>query len=168
MDAKPEAGNGKLPSVEVSWTGAGVRFAGVTPAGHRVVVDEPEPLGTDQGARPTELLLVAAASCSGISAISLLKKMRQPVAGLRVVAFGERQPDWPKAFTSITLAFTVDLNGEGDAALIGKAVRLAVDRYCPVSATIQLGEGGCEVRHEVTIHRKSDQALSEQPVRESG
>lgn len=100
---------------------------------------------------PAELLLGALATCSGISALSLLWKMRQPVKGLVIRAQGRRQDDWPRAFTAINLAFEISGDGPFDRALVEKAVHLAHSRYCPVSGTIQLGGNGCTVDASVSI-----------------
>ncbi|HEY0493562.1 MAG TPA: OsmC family protein [Candidatus Dormibacteraeota bacterium] len=137
--------------VTASWSGENVRFEVKGPRGERVTVDEPAPLGDDRGMDPAELLLGALATCSGISALALLQKMRQPVRGLKIRAQGKRQDHWPKAFTEIHLAFDVSGDGPFDPALVAKAVNLAHSRYCPVSGTIQLGQNGCTVDAAVTI-----------------
>jgi putative redox protein len=139
------------PVVTASWLGDKVRFEVTGPRGHQVPVDEPAPLGDDQGMDPAELLLGALATCSGISALSLLQKMRQPVRSLKVKAQGHRQDDWPKAFTDIHLAFEVSGEGPFDRALVEKAIHLAHSHYCPVSGTIQLGKDGCKVAATVQI-----------------
>ena len=73
---------------EVAWTGPDTGFVAGLPGGHEIDIDEPAPVGQNQGPRPTDLLLASAASCSGISAVSLFKKMRQPVIGLNIRASG--------------------------------------------------------------------------------
>ena len=139
------------PVVIASWSKEKVRFEVSGPRGHRVTVDEPPPPGTDRGMDPAEVLLAALATCSGISALSLLQKMRQPVQGLEIRAHGKRQDEWPKAFTQIHLEFVVSGDGGFDRALVEKAVDLAHRRYCPVSGTIQLGKGGCTIDATVSI-----------------
>jgi putative redox protein len=139
------------PVISACWSKEKVRFEVTGPRGHQVTVDELAPLGEDQGMDPAELLLGALATCSGISALSLLQKMRQPVKSLEVNAQGHRQDDWPKAFTEIHLAFTVGGDGPFDKALVEKAIKLAHSRYCPVSGTIRLGKDGCTVDATVNI-----------------
>jgi len=128
-----------------------VAFKSELPGGHDLQIDEPEPHGANLGPSPTDLLLAALAACSGISVIALVRKMRQPVLGLEIKATGERQEDWPKAFTKIHLDFQFTVEASAERAQMEKAVTLAVTRYCPVSATLQLGVGGCEVKHEVSL-----------------
>jgi len=137
----------------VRWSGEDSWFVAGLPSGNEIEIDEPEPVGRNHGPRPTDLLLAAAASCSAISAVALFRKMRQPVTGLAVHATGTRQPDWPKAYTSIKLDFDVRVNGEASQELINKAVSLAVKKYCPVSATIEMGEGAPTIDFEVRISR---------------
>jgi len=139
------------PIVTTRWAGKGVRFDTTGPRGQVLIIDEPKPLGDDAGMDPAELLLGTLSACSGISALSLLHKMRQPVRTLEIRAQGKRQDDWPKAFTEIHLAFTVGGDGPFDQALVEKAIHLAHSRYCPVSGTIQLGQNGCRIDATVTI-----------------
>lgn len=139
----------------VRWSGEDSWFVASDPYEHDISIDEPEPIGRNHGSRPTDLLLAAAASCSGISAVALFKKMRQPVGSLTVRASGERQPDWPKAYTSIRLEFEVGVTAEPNRELIEKAVTLAVTKYCPVSATIEMGDGATKIEFSVVIQSAS-------------
>ena len=94
---------------------------------------------------PTDLLLAALCACTGITAVSLLQKMNQPLRALTVKADGDRQADWPKAFTKIRLLYEMSGDGPFDESLVRKATRLATKRYCAVGGTIELGQGGCEI-----------------------
>jgi putative redox protein len=135
------------------WSGQGLRFDLSDESGHGGTADEGPPLGAGQGMSPANLLLVALCACTGITAVSLLQKMRQPLTGLAVRADGDRQPDWPKAFTEIRLLFEISGNGPFDDALVRKATRLATKRYCGVGGTIELGQGGCRILFEHRIVR---------------
>ena len=95
---------------------------------------------------PANLLLAALCACTGITAISLLRKMKQPLTGLTVTAEGDRQSAWPKAFTVIRLVYEISGEGPFDEALVRKATRLATKRYCAVRGTIELGQGGCDIQ----------------------
>ena len=142
-------------TARASWSGGGLRFDLSDERGHDAVADEGSPLGHDLGISPPDLLLAALCACTGISAVSLLQKMRQPLRALTVRAEGDRQPDWPKAFTQIRLIFEIAGDGPFDEALVRKATQLATKRYCAVGGTIELGKGGCEILFE---HRFVDQA----------
>ncbi|HYM49895.1 MAG TPA: OsmC family protein [Candidatus Limnocylindrales bacterium] len=133
------------------WSGEGFRFEVRDEGGHTAVADEPPPPGDQAGFSPPDLLLGALCACTGITAISLLRKMKQPVRSLVVRADGDRQPDWPKAFHRIRLVYEISGDGRFDEALVRKATQLATKRYCSVGGTIELGEGGCEIVFEHRI-----------------
>ncbi len=148
---KPAVQTANMGIVTARWSGTPFQFDITGPHGEVVTVDEAPPLGLGRGMKPTELLLGALASCSAISAASLLQKMRQPLRSLFVRVEGKQQPDWPKAFTDIHLQFVIGGDGPFDVALVKKAIDLAITRYCPVSATIELGQGGSRIDAGFTI-----------------
>ena len=133
------------------WSGEGYRFEVSDDGHHTAVVDEGPPIGQGEGIEPPDLLLAALCACTGITAVSLLQKMRQPVRGLTVRADGDRQPDWPKAFTEIRLLYEISGEGPFDEGLVRKATELATTRYCAVGGTIELGQGGCRILHDHRI-----------------
>jgi putative redox protein len=127
------------------WSGQGFRFEISDDGGHQATADEPPPLSDDAGMSPPNLLLAALCACTGITAVSLLQKMKQPFQSLTVRADGDRQTEWPKAFTEIRLLYEIAGMGPFDEALVQKATQLATKRYCSVGGTIELGEGGCRI-----------------------
>jgi putative redox protein len=127
------------------WSGKGLQFNLSDGDGHSASADEGPPLGADEGMSPPNLLLAALCACTGISAVSLLQKMKQPLQALTVRADGDRQADWPKAFTEIRLVYEITGIGPFDEALVRKATKLATNRYCAVGGTIELGHGGCRI-----------------------
>jgi putative redox protein len=129
------------------WSGDGFRFELADAQGHAAVADECPPLGKGTGMSPSDLLLSALCACTGITALSLLQKMKQPLQSLVVRADGDRQTDWPKAFTEIRLTYEIAGIGPFDEALVKKATDLATKRYCAVGGTIELGKGGCRIVH---------------------
>src|SRR5207247_9394804 len=138
---------------QAQWSGQGLRFELSDDRGHAATADEGPPLGTGDGMSPANLLLAALCACTGITAVSLLRKMKQPLTALTVTAEGDRQPDWPKAFTEIRLVYEISGEGPFDDALVRKATRLATKRYCAVGGTIELGKGGCDIRFSHRIVR---------------
>ena len=68
-----------MSQVVVRWTGSGIAFDAHMPGGHARSNGRAKPQGDNEGASPTDILLAALASCSGISSIALARKMRQPV-----------------------------------------------------------------------------------------
>jgi putative redox protein len=138
-------------AVSARWTGGKLRFETSDERGHRVVVDQKQPLGDDHGFTPPDLLLAALCGCTGASAVSLLQKMRQPLTSLTVSAEGDRQSGWPKAFTEIRLHYQVEGDRPFDEGLVKKACDLATYRYCAVGGTIELGKDGCKILYDYSI-----------------
>ena len=103
--------------------------------------DWPEPpvFGDDTAMRPTEMLLGALGACTGINAVLLLKKFKQPFKALDVEVEGDQQTEWPHAFTEIRINFKVGWDGKHDKQLVENALDMAVNKYCPVDATLSKG-----------------------------
>jgi uncharacterized OsmC-like protein/predicted O-methyltransferase YrrM len=148
---KPAIQPANLATVTARWSGTPFQFDIAGPRGQIVTIDEPPPLGQGRGMTPCEMLLGALATCSAISAVSLLQKMRQPVRSLFVRVEGKQQSDWPKAFTEIHMEFVVGGDGSLEVAEVKKAIDLATTRYCPVSATMELGQGSGRIETGCTI-----------------
>jgi putative redox protein len=111
----------------------------LTGSGEIAVVDEPPAFGDDEGMRPTEMLLGALGACTGINAVLLLKKFKQPFKALDVEVEGDQQTEWPHAFTEIRINFKVGWDGKHDKQLVENALDMAVNKYCPVDATLSKG-----------------------------
>jgi uncharacterized OsmC-like protein len=148
---KPAIPPDRVATVTARWSGTSFQFDITGPRGQVVTVDEAPPLGQGRGMTPCEVLLGALATCSAISAASLLQKMHQPVRSLFIRVEGTQQPDWPRAFTDIHLQFIVGGDGAFEVASVKKAIDLATTRYCPVSATMKLGQGGTRIDTGFTI-----------------
>jgi uncharacterized OsmC-like protein/predicted O-methyltransferase YrrM len=148
---KPAVQPANFATVTARWSGTPFQFDITGPRGQVVTVDEAPPLGQGLGMTPCEMLLGALATCSAISAVSLLQKMHQPLRSLFIRVEGKQQSDWPKAFTDIHLQFVVGGDGSFDVDSVKKAIDLATTRYCPISATMELGQGGSRVDTGFTI-----------------
>jgi putative redox protein len=129
------------------WGGKKVKFVVEAGSGHQASVDEPPLFGDDDGMRPTEMLLGALGSCTGINAVLLLKKFKQAYRSLAVECEGDQQDDWPHAFTAIRIRFVIgwEPGFTPDAELVDKALDMACNRYCPVDATLT---NGTRIAHE--------------------
>ncbi|HEY8643513.1 MAG TPA: OsmC family protein [Candidatus Dormibacteraeota bacterium] len=108
-------------------------------SGHTALVDEPPVFGDDLGMRPTEMLLGALGACTGVNAVLLLRKYKQPFRSLQVEVEGDQQPDWPHAFTQIRITFAIEWDGKFDGKLVDEALDQACNKYCPVDATLTHG-----------------------------
>lgn len=134
-----------MPRVSAVWTGRKVSFDIDSASGHKASIDESGILGNDEAMRPTEMLLGALGGCTGINAVLLLKKFKQPFTSLIVEVEGEQEKDWPKRFTKIDITFVIGWDGKHDKEAVDQALDLACNRYCPIHATI--AHGGTEIRH---------------------
>ncbi len=128
-----------MPKVTARWSGHKVKFDIDSASGHAVSVDEAPVFGDDAAMRPTEMLLAALGSCTGINAVLLLKKFKQPFKSLEVEVEGEQDKEWPRRFTKIDITFVIGWDGKHDKALVDQAVDMACNRYCPIHATLSQG-----------------------------
>lgn len=110
-------------------------IAAMGPTEHEVWMDAAKPHGGEgAGNSPTELLLMALSGCMGISIMSILDKMKQPVRSLQMELTGHQEEEWPKHFISYELSVYVE--GECSAKRIWRAMKLAAEKYCPVSHSL--------------------------------
>jgi putative redox protein len=131
------------------WSGHKVKFEVEAESGHRAVIDEPPVFGDDEGMRPTEMLLGALGGCTGVNAVLLLKKFKQPYRSLAVEVEGDQEPDWPHRFLEVRITFAIEWDGPFDADLVDKALDMACNRYCPVDATLTHGTRIAHSRRDV-------------------
>ena len=112
--------------IAIEWTGD-ERFEGGTPGAAKIVIDG----NGVAGPGPMVTLLLAAASCSAIDVVLILKKMRAGLDGLRVEAAGLRRETEPRRYLSIALVFHA--RGDGlDEAKVRRAIDLSIEKYCSV------------------------------------
>jgi putative redox protein len=120
----------------VQWTG-GMGFAGTAESGGKITMDaRPEHGGAGQGPSPMETLLLALAGCTGMDVISILGKMRAPLAGLEIRVSGDRAEEHPRVFTRIRLEYIARGNNLRPEQ-ISRAVELSQEKYCSVSAMLR-------------------------------
>lgn len=111
------------------------QFVGFDGAGHPVVVSSEAPENA-VGAKPSDLLLIALASCTAVDIVRILGKQRQALTGLEISARGDQELDPPWRFTAIHLTFR--LRGRSlKPEVVRKAVELAEGKYCSVSASLR-------------------------------
>jgi len=111
-------------------------FEGAADTGFSVAMDAaPDVGGQNTGFRPMELMLVSLGGCTAMDVISILKKMRQDVAGFEVRVSGDRATEHPKVFTQLRIEYVV--TGRNlDRAAVEKAVNLSATRYCSAQAML--------------------------------
>jgi putative redox protein len=116
------------------WCGEGL-FVGIDTNRHSVVIstqDEENRVGM----KPSDLLLVALASCTAVDVVSILRKERQPLSRLEVLADGVQDADPPWRFRTIHLTYRLrgrDLTAEG----VARAIELSEGKYCSVAASLR-------------------------------
>jgi putative redox protein len=115
----------------VVWKG-GLRFEGIGPSGHPVVMDASKEVGgDDSGPRPTEMVLYGLGGCTGIDVVMLLQKMRQQVSGVELRITAQRADEPPQRFTDIHIQYEVT-GSDLDEAKVQRAVQLSAEKYCSV------------------------------------
>jgi putative redox protein len=108
-------------------------FEGIAENGNTIQFD-----GDDahaHGPSPMEAVLMALCSCTSVDVVSILKKKRQQLTGLRVTASAERAADSPRVFTKIMLTYAV--RGKLSRKAVEDAVALSKNKYCSVSKMLE-------------------------------
>lgn len=122
------------------------QFVGFDGGGHAVVASSQTPENA-VGAKPSDLLLIALASCTAVDVVRILAKQRQTLTGLEIGVDGRQEADAPWRFTHIHLVYRVrgrDLQPEA----VRKAVELAEGKYCSVSASLR---PQVEISYEIEV-----------------
>jgi putative redox protein len=137
-----------MAEVVLRWTGDDLQFLGETAYGAPVAV------GGDRagpGAKPSDLLVVSLAACTAYDVLVILRKQRQDLRELEVVASATQDPDPPWTFRAIHMEFR--LTGAVDRRRAEKAVALAEAKYCSVAATLR---PVVDLTHAVTVTPSAD------------
>jgi putative redox protein len=114
----------------LNWNG-GMAFSGMTESGHNVVLDAGlDSGGVDSGPRPTEILLHAAAVCTGMDIVFVMNKMRLSIDAFFIEIEGRRASEHPKRFTEFII--TYHLKGDLPEDKVARAIKLSRDTYCSV------------------------------------
>jgi putative redox protein len=121
-----------MASATVQWIG-GKRFVGIDSTNHSVVLSTAD---EGVGMKPSELLLVALASCSSVDVVEIMTKKHQPLTSLNVQIKGEQEVDPPWTYQKIYVNYLVSGKNivEKDLA---QAIALSEDKYCSVAATVK-------------------------------
>jgi len=91
--------------------------------------------GKGKGLRPMELLAGSLAGCASIDVLLILKKQRIEPTLFNVKIETKRGEGVPAIFEEIKLIFCV--NEEVPQEKLEKAIRLTLDKYCSVSASLK-------------------------------
>jgi putative redox protein len=108
-------------------------FEGTAENGNKILFDADS--AHTEGPSPMEAVLMALCSCTSVDVVSILKKKRQLLTGLRVSAVAEQAPSPPRVFTSIKLTYAV--SGKLGRKAVEDAVALSKEKYCSVSLMLE-------------------------------
>ena len=137
-----------MPDVSVEWV-RGHQFVGTDDTGHSVVLSGSKDQG---GVKPSQMLLVALASCTGVDVVEIMAKKRQPLSDLKISVSGDRDPEPPCAYRRLRVHYTASGNDISETAL-AQAIDLSERKYCSVAATIR-GVAQITTTFEVVTHSK--------------
>jgi putative redox protein len=113
-------------------------MTGVDSFGHPLVIGSwPEKEPQWAGLKPSDLLLLAAASCSMYDVVLILTKQKEPLVGLEIECSGQQEAEPPYQFTHIHLHYR--LKGPVNPKKAERAIQLSEEKYCSVLNTLKHG-----------------------------
>jgi putative redox protein len=141
-----------MGTVKVRWIG-GQQYVGIDSTNHSVVMST---AAEGVGMKPSELVLVALAACTGVDVVDILSKKRTPLTSLEIVVDGEQDEDPPWAYRKIHILYRLRGKGLSDKN-VSQAIKLSEEKYCCVSATLR---GIAEISAEFEILPEAEEAAS--------
>ncbi len=121
-----------MPTTTVRWV-TGKQFVGMDSNNHAVVLS-----GENQanGVRPSQMLLIALASCTAVDVVEILAKKRKPLSFFEIIADGEHDQEQPWPYRKIHVTYRVGGKNLTEKA-VKQAIELSEEKYCSVSATVR-------------------------------
>lgn len=126
---------GKMKEAKVRWID-GLQFAAESGSGHAIVLDAPEPTGRNTGPSPMELLLMGLAGCTAVDVVNILRKKRQTLRTVEVLARGVQRDEPPNVYTQIELEYVVYGRGISPKA-VEQAIELSETKYCSAAGMMR-------------------------------
>ena len=123
------------------WKHGGI-FEAKTENGNTIVLDADA--AHVHGPSPMEAVLMALCACTSVDVVSILKKKREGIMGLRVSARATQAEAPPRVFTHIKLTYAV--RGELSRKAVEDAVSLSKNKYCSVSLML---EKAAKIEYEI-------------------
>ena len=121
-----------MANASIHWI-SGKRFIGIDSTNHSVVLSTPD---EGIGMKPSDLLLVALASCTAVDVVEILTKKRITLTSLEILANGEQDQDPPWTFRKIHLIYRLGGKGLTETA-VKQAIQLSEEKYCSVASTLR-------------------------------
>jgi putative redox protein len=119
-------------------------YEGIAENGNTILFDADA--AHTHGPSPMEAVLMALCGCTSVDVVSILKKKRQPLTGLRVSAAAEQAEKPPRVFTKIKLTYAV--SGKLSRKAVEDTVSLSKNTYCSVSKML---EKAAEISYEIVF-----------------
>ena len=132
-----------MANATVRWL-TGKQFIGIDSTKHSVVLSTPD---EGIGMKPSEMLLVALASCTAVDVVEILAKKRQELTGLEIGVSAEQDSDPPWTFRKIHLTYKLTGKNLTEKA-VAQAIQISEEKYCSVAATIR---ATAEITHDFEI-----------------
>lgn len=132
-----------MSSAVVKWID-GKKFIGIDSTNHSVVLSTPD---EGIGIKPSDLLLIAVASCSAVDVVEILSKKKMALTSLEITSTGEQDQDPPWTFRKINLHFKLSGKDLTEKA-VAQAIQLSEEKYCSVAATVR---GKAEIHTDFEI-----------------
>jgi putative redox protein len=126
-----EIGKDSMIEASVNWTD-NEHYVGSATSRHSIELDASHEKSANS---PMELVLIALCGCTASDVVGILRKKREPFAGLEVHAKGDRAEGYPAVYTAIHLTYKV--RGQVSKKAMEDAVRLSKEKYCSVSAMLE-------------------------------
>lgn len=125
-----------MQTIQMNWAG-GLKFTGVSAFGLPITTDvAAEAGGEASGYRPSELLLFAVASCTGVDVVRILAKQRQELTSLEIEVIGTNGDTYPKPYHTVEIKYRA--TGRNlDPEKLRQAIALSEEKYCMVSQTLK-------------------------------
>lgn len=121
-----------MGTATVKWID-GKQFIGIDSTQHSVVLSTP---GEGIGIKPSDLLLLAVASCSAVDVVEILEKKRMTLTSLEISSSGEQDQDPPWTFRKIRIHYKISGKNLTEKA-VAQAIQLSEEKYCSVAATVR-------------------------------
>ena len=104
--------------------------------------------GRDYGPSPRPMMLAALSGCTGMDVVAILGKMQMPFDSFALEISAESASQHPHVYTAVTIHYIFS-GAEVEREKVEKAVKLSLEKYCPVAATLK---HTAEIGYEIVIN----------------
>ena len=132
----------------IQWL-SGKRFVGIDSTNHSVVLSSKD---EGVGVKPSDMLLIALASCTAVDVVEILSKKRMPLDSMEIITTGEQEADPPWTFRKIHLKYRLSGASLTEKA-VEQAIQISEEKYCSVAATVR---ATAEITTEFEIFREGE------------